>query len=202
VRILADSQYHLLLDRVVSKAISLYNRFPQPDQLKDDVLEFMKGRISWFVSDQGFVYDVIDSVLAVDSKDVPNTVKRVQAISRFRERPNFNEIYNAFNRVIRILSKESLSSTRVEEGLLQDQSERELYNSINQVYEEVEQLASHGEYDAVLERLAELRTVIDAFFDDVLVMAEQDELRNNRLALLHRLASMFSLVADFSKLVE
>lgn len=202
VRILAQSQYHLLLDRVVSKAISLYNQFPEPDQLKDDVLEFLKGRISWFVSDQGFVYDVIDSALAVDSKDVPNIIKRVQAIARFRKRPDFNEVYNAFNRVIRILSKKSLSSTRVEEGLLQDQSEKDLYNSINQIHEEVEQLADHGEYDAVLERLAKLRTVIDAFFDDVLVMAEQDELRNNRLALLHRLTSMFSLVADFSKLVE
>ncbi|MFC1713413.1 glycine--tRNA ligase subunit beta [Candidatus Poribacteria bacterium] len=202
VRILAQSQYHLALDQAVERSISLYNRFPEPDQLKSRVLEFLKGRVSWLVSEQGFAYDVIDSVLAVDSKDVPNTVKRVQAISRFRERPDFSEIYNAFNRVIRILPKESLPSIHVDEQLLQELSEKELYGSINQAREEVERLANRGEYGTVLDRLADLRTVIDTFFDDVLVMAEQDELRNNRLALLHHLASMFSLVADFSRLVE
>ncbi len=202
VRILAQSQYHLALDQAVERSISLYGRFSEQDQLMSSVLEFLKGRVSWLVSEQGFAYDVIDSVLAVDSKDVPNTVKRVQAISHFRERPDFNGIYNAFNRVIRILPKEPLASIRVDEQLLEDQSEKELYRSITQTREEVERLASHGEYGTVLDRLADLRTVIDTFFDDVMVMAEQDELRNNRLALLHHLASMFSLVADFSRLVE
>ena len=205
VRVLAQSQYHLALDRTVEKSISLYNRFSEPDRLKSSVLEFLKGRISWFVSEQGFAYDVIDSILSVDSEDVPNTVKRVQAMSHFRDRPDFTGIYNAFNRVIRILPKEfspSMHAGAVDEQLLQDRSEKELHNSINQIHEEVEQLANHGEYSAVLNRLAELRTVIDTFFDDVLVMTEQDELRNNRLALLRRLAGMFSLVADFSRLVE
>ena len=204
VRILAQFQYHLPLDRAVEKSISLYDRFSQSDQLKDSVLEFLKGRVNWLISEQGFAYDVVDSVMSVNSSDVPNTVKRADALSHFRERTDFIEIYNAFNRVIRILPKEfsaSIAGT-VNERLLQDQSEKELYEAMTQIGEEVERLASNGEYEAVLNRLAELRTKIGVFFDDVMVMVEQDELRNNRLALLHHLASMFSLVADFSRLVE
>jgi len=204
VRILAQFEYHLPLDQAVEKSIALYGQFPEPDQLRDSILEFLKGRVSWLISGQGIVYDVADSVLAVDSSDVPNTVKRAHALSRFRERSDFGEIYNAFNRVIRILPKESSPPVEgtVDEQLFQRQSERELYAAARQTSEEIEQLASRGEYDAVLDRLANLRIAIDAFFDDVLVMVEQDDLRNNRLALLQCLAGMFSLVADFSKLVE
>ena len=200
VRILAQSQYYLLLDRAVERAISLYNRFPQPDQLRDSVLDFLKGRLDWLISERGFTYDVVDSVLAVDFSDVPNTVKRAQALANFRKRTDFSEIYNAFNRVIRILPEEV--SATVDEQLLQDQSEKELYAAVSRIGEETEQLASNGEYDAVLDHLANLRAVIDAFFEDVLVNVEQDDLRNNRLSLLRRLANMFSLVADFSRLVE
>jgi glycyl-tRNA synthetase beta chain len=133
-------------------------------------------------------------------------------------------IYPAFNRVIRILPKEDyivpaegepptlpdnpdfISPAGVlpfiHENLFQDEAERALYELIKHDQEMVKKAAINGEYDKVLDHLADLRATIDTFFDQVLVMTEQDDLRNNRLALLRCLASMFSLVADFSKLVE
>jgi len=209
VRILSEFGIHLALDRAVEKSISLYNRFPQPDRIKDNILEFLKGRISALLSERGFAYDVIDSILAVDSTDVSNTIKRAYALSRFRNRPDFNTIYPAFNRVIRILPKEyrevlgvPASLSAVDQEFLQDQAEKELYGSMVQIEVDVRQAAANGEYDTVLDQLAGLRSVIDTFFDEVLVMTEAPDLQNNRLTLLQRLASMFSLVADFSRLVE
>jgi glycyl-tRNA synthetase len=201
VRILFESELHLPLDRVVEKAMSLYNRFPEADQIRLRVLEFLKGRISNLLSEKKFAYDLIDSVLAVDSTDVTNTVKRAYALSRFRDRADFTQNYNAFNRVIRILPKDFRGAS-LDQKLFEDQAERDLHSSIVDIETDVKQAATEGEYDRVLYQLAGLRSVIDTFFDEVLVMTEQDDLRNNRLALLQTLAGMFSLVADFSRLVE
>lgn len=205
VRILAQSDYHLLLDQVVEKSISLYDRFAEPGQLKNEILEFFRGRVSWLVSEQGFAYDIVDSILAVGFSDVPNTVKRAQALAGFRKRPDFSEIYNAFNRVIRILPKElspSITESSIDEGLFQEQAERDLYESVNWVSDEVKQIINSGEYSVALDHLAGLRIAIDTFFDDVLVMVDQVEIKNNRLSLLLHISNLFSLVADFSKLVE
>ena len=201
VRILSESELHLPLDQVVKKAVSLYNRFSEPDQTKFGVLEFLKGRISNLLSEKEFAYDLIDSVLAVDSADVPNTIKRAYALSRFRDRADFTQNYNAFNRVIRILPKD-FPRASLDQKLFEDQAERDLHSSIVDIETDVKRAATEGEYDRVLDQLAGLRMVIDTFFDEVLVMTEQDDLRSNRLALLQILAGMFSLVADFSKLVE
>ena len=216
VRILSEFELHLALDEAVEKSISLYS-FDQLDRIKDSVLEFLKGRVSALLSEQGFVYDLIDSILAVGFVDVPNTIKRARALLGFRNQPDFDKIYPAFNRVIRILPAGVVPLRfpddpdfipppgvlpSVDEPLLQDQAEINLYESMVGIEADVEQAAANGEYNRVLDQLANLRTVIDTFFDEVLVMAEQENLQNNRLALLQRLASMFSLVADFSKLVE
>ena len=187
----------------MDKSISLYNRFSQPEQLSFSILEFLKGRISALLSERGFAYDIVDSVMAVDSATVPDTVKRAHNLSLFRKRSDFDMIYPAFNRVIRILPKESsIAENKINEQLLQEQSEKSLYEHTCRIEADIEKAAANAEYDVVLDKLAGLRTVIDSFFDDVLVMAEQDDLRRNRLALLQRISSMFSLIADFSKLVE
>jgi len=192
----------LSLDGVVEKSVSLYDRFSQPDRIKDSVLEFLRGRISSLLSERGFAYDVIDSILAVDSTDVFNTIKRAHALSRFRNRPDFDTIYPAFNRVIRILPKGfPEDGGNIDEQLFRDQAERDLYESMVRIEEDVEQAAANGEYDRVLDQLAGLKHVIDTFFDEVLVMTETPDLQNNRLTLLQHLANMFSLVADFSRLV-
>jgi len=203
IRLLSEFDLRLNLDRAVDKSISLYNRFSQADQLKDSVLKFLKGRISALLSERGFTYDVVDSVMAVDSTNVPDTVKRAHNLSCFRERDDFDMIYPAFNRVIRILPKDyPVQVKAVDEGLLQEQSEKILYENTSRIEAEIQRASINAEYDVILDKLAGLRASIDKFFDDVLVMAEQDDLRGNRLALLQRISSMFALVADFSKLVE
>jgi tetrameric-type glycyl-tRNA synthetase beta subunit len=203
VRILFEFELHLALDWAVEKSVSLYGNSDQ--KVVTGVLEFLKGRVSALLSEQGFTYDVIDSVLAVGFMDVPNTFKRAFCVSILRELPDFEEIYNAFNRVIRILPKDERrrgEKGEVDENLFQDQAERNLYESIIGIEEDVERSAANGEYDRVLDQLIDLRAVIDIFFDEVLVMSEQDDVKNNRLMLLKRLDRMFLLIADFSKLVE
>ncbi len=209
IRILLEKEINLSLERVIDYVISLYINNQKAnirvEGLKDSVLDFLKNRISSILSESGFTYDVIDSVLSVDSTDPLNIVKRANALTEFKNRNDFSRIYPAFNRVIRILPdmKKIGKDNKfvVEEKLFQDQAEQNLYSSILSIEKDVMHSAEQGSYDIILSKLSMLCDSIDAFFDKVMVMSEQDDLRNNRLSLLYRLANMLFLVADFSKLV-
>lgn len=209
IRILLEKGINLSLERIVEYAISLYVNSQkaniQVNGLKDNVLDFLRGRISSILSENGFTYDVINSVLSVDSTDPLNIVKRAYALTEFKNRNDFERIYPAFNRVIRILPDTKRigkdNKFEVKEKLFQDQAEQNLYTALLSIEKDVLQNAKQGSYDIILNKLSTLCDSIDAFFDKVMVMAEQDDIRNNRLSLLYRLANMLFLVADFSKLV-
>ena len=141
--------------------------------------------------------------MSVDPEDVTMTLRRARALASFRERHDFGNIYNAFNRVIRILPGTfDDDGDGVDEGLLQDQSEIDLYRSVSDIKDEIVDAAKSGEYEKALSTLADLTVHIDRFFDDVLVMVEQKDVQTNRLRLLKQLTDMICLTADFSKLVE
>lgn len=208
IRILLEKGINLSLERTVKHVISLYTNQKANiniEGLADNVLDFLKSRISSILSENGFTYDVIDSVLSIDSIDPLNIMKRANALKEFKNRNDFNRIYPALNRVIRILPDKRLirgdKKFEVKEKLFQDQVEQNLYSSILSIEKDVMLSAEQGSYDIILNKLSTLCDSIDAFFDKVMVMAEQDDLRNNRLSLLYRLANMLFLVADFSKLI-
>lgn len=208
IRILLEKGINLSLERTVKYVISLYTNQKaniNVEGLADNVLDFLRSRISSILSEIGFTYDVIDSVLSIDSMDPLNIMKRANALKEFKNRNDFNRIYPALNRVIRILPDKRLirgdKKFEVKEKLFQDQVEQNLYSSILSIEKDVMLSAEQGSYDIILNKLSTLCDSIDSFFDKVMVMAEQDDLRNNRLSLLYRLANMLFLVADFSKLI-
>ena len=127
-------------------------------------------------------------------------IKQSIALSKFKNQESFDRIYPAFNRVIRIIPKEYIAGT-IDEMLFQDSSEQKLYQSILKIEPDIKRSAEKGNYDEILQLLETLCDDINAFFDNVMVMDSQVKLRDNRLALLYRLAKMLFLVADFSKLV-
>jgi glycyl-tRNA synthetase beta subunit len=143
---------------------------------------------------------LIDSVLAVGSVDVVAISKRANAILNFRKHPDFDRAYPAFNRVLRILPDENIKAN-INPELFQDDSENALYNAITGVEDDIKEALKNADYNKMLDKLISLCDSIDVFFERVMVMAEETNIRENRLALLERIASMFYLLADFSKLV-
>ena len=199
IRILQERQLPLSLDAVVEKAISLYT-VELADDTQTSVLGFIKERLrSILQTQQQYPPDLADAVLAVGNVDVLDILKRAEAIAQFRLTPNFENVYNALNRTLRILPAnppETLNST-----LLGDDAEKKLAACITAAEPRFEQSIQAGEYSKLLTQLAELQPAIDLFFDDVLVMAKEPALRTNRLALLNRIAKYIYAVADLTKLV-
>ncbi len=198
IRILQDRQLPLSLDAVVQKAISLYE-VELVEDTKTSVLNFIKERLRGILQTQQYAPDLADAVLAVGDVDIVDILERASVVAEFRLTHNFEEVYNALNRVLRILPEDA--PVTVDAALLKDEAEKELNAVITEAKLEFDKSIQARAYSELLTKLAGLQPAIDKFFDDVLVMAEDTDLRRNRLALLNRIAEPVYVVADLTKLV-
>ena len=172
----------------------------------ESVRSFFRERLEFYLKDaRGYAYDVVNAVLAVDSDDVVDAAARAEAVSRVRGSADFESISIAFKRMKNILRQADENkryiATSLDPGALREEAERELAAMISPTVAAVEKLRSNRSYEAALLEVAKLRPAIDKFFDKVMVMVEDDNLRANRLALLQTLVREFSTIADFSEIV-
>ncbi len=167
---------------------------------------FFRERLEFYLKDaRGYAYDVVSAVLAVDADDVVDAVARAEAVSKVRGSADFESISSAFKRIKNILrqaaEKTKVVAMRVDPSGLQEESEKELATLVPQTAARVEKLRSARGYEGALLEIAKLRPAIDKFFDKVMVMVDDENLRANRLALLQTVVKEFSTIADFSEIV-
>jgi glycyl-tRNA synthetase beta chain len=167
---------------------------------------FFRERLEFYLKDaRGYAYDVVSAVLAADADDVVDAAARVEAVSKVRGSADFESISIAFKRMKNILRQATENKRRIAERLdaaaLAEESEKELAALIPQTASVVEKLRSTRNYEQALLEIARLRPAVDKFFDKVMVMVDDDNLRANRLALLETLVKEFSTIADFSEIV-
>ena len=172
----------------------------------ESVRSFFRERLEFYLKDAlGYAYDVVSAVLAVDADDVVDAVARAEAVSKVRGSADFESISIAFKRMKNILrqaaEKSNVVAIRVDPAGLKEESEKELAALIPQTVATVEKLRAARDYEAALLEIAKLRPAIDKFFDKVMVMVEDENLRANRLALLQSVVKEFSTIADFSEIV-
>ncbi|MBF5056609.1 glycyl-tRNA synthetase [Alcanivorax sp. 521-1] len=171
----------------------------------DEAFDFVKGRYRAMYQEQGIATPVIQSVLALDDacRKPLDFDRRVKAVAAFQQREEAAALAAANKRVSNILAKlEEAPPEEIDGALLEDEAEQTLTDLVVNAYERSEPLLEEGNYEAVLALLAELREPVDAFFDTVMVMAEDPAVRGNRLALLSFLRDLFLNVADISLLQE
>jgi len=170
------------------------------------VRAFFRERLEFYLKEaRGHAYDVVNAVLAADADDVVDALARAEAVSKVRGSADFESISTAFKRMKNILRQAAENDRRVADRLaaaaLVEESEKELAALIPQTAAAVERLRGSRNYEQALWEIARLRPAIDRFFEKVMVMVDDDNLRANRLALLRTLVREFSTIADFSEMV-
>ncbi|MBU1753443.1 glycine--tRNA ligase subunit beta [bacterium] len=169
--------------------------------LTPEVMRFLKQRLEYAITTMGFAADTVVAVLEVDFRSPTDTLLRVKALEEIRKMPDVEPLSSSFKRVLNILrSEQVVKAEAVKESMLKEESEHKLYQSIQGIKETVEALVEKADYLETLRILAGLRGDIDNFFDNVMVMAEDAEIRGNRLALLESIARLFLRIADISLL--
>lgn len=201
LRIIVENGYDLDLVDLVAKAQSLFGDKLTNNNVDSDVIEFMLGRFRAWYQDAGFSIDVIQAVLAMHPTQPADFDKRVKAVSHFRELDAAESLAAANKRVGNILAKfDGDLPTTVDNCLLVEAAEKELAEKVEAVVTALEPVFATGDYQTALTELASLREPVDAFFDNVMVMADDEKLKVNRLALLNLLRNQFLKVADISLL--
>jgi glycyl-tRNA synthetase beta chain len=170
------------------------------------VMGFFAERLEFYLREaRGQAYDVVKAVLAAGSNDVRDAVARAEAVTAVRGGEDFAAVSSAFKRMKNILSqakeKGFAAGSSVDAMLLTEPTEKALAERSSELAEKVKRLRAEKNYRAALEQIATLRPQVDAFFDAVMVMAPDAEVRANRLALLERILEDFSGIADFSEIV-
>ena len=170
------------------------------------VRSFFAERLEFYLREaRGQAYDVVKAVLAAGADDVRDAVARAEAVTAVRGGEDFAAVSSAFKRMKNILlqagEKGFAAGSSVDAALLTEPAEKALAERSLELAEKVRGLRAEKDYKAALEQIATLRPQVDAFFDAVMVMAPDAEVRANRLALLEKVLGDFSGIADFSEIV-
>ena len=201
LRILIEKQLELDLNAALQVAIQQYGARVKTDGLIALVQDFIFDRLRARYEDEGIEVAVYQSVRAVSPVSPLDFDQRVQAVQAFRRLPEAETLAAANKRVSNILSKaEGEVSAAIDSNLLQEAAEQSLASAIEAAEKSVAPFAADRQYKDALERLAALREPVDAFFDQVLVNADDPAIKANRYALLARLRGLFLGVADISLL--
>ena len=212
IRIVAEKKLPLRIHQLFQDARESYRgteaekRFSTKNDPGKAIAEFVRERLEFYLRDAlGFKYDVVNAVLAAGSDDVVDAVARAAALSSVRSTADFEAISIAFKRMKNILRQareaRKQPSTTINANALKEDAERTLAGLLPETAKKVEALRGARDYDTALSEIAKLRPAIDQFFDQVMVMVDDENLRANRLALLETLTREFSTIADFSEIV-
>jgi len=211
VKIIAEHKLPLNLSQLFEYAREAYRgsaaekKFSASLDYADALRSFFRERLEFYLRDVlGFKYDVVNAVLASGYDDVVQTVRRVEAVANMRGSADFVSICVAFKRITNILRQANAGAITTLFPLNErsfTRPEKDLFEHMRPINTTFQRLCGQGQYLEALTELSKLRPYVDQFFDKVLVMAPEDDLKRNRLALLETLKNGFSQIADFSEIV-
>ena len=180
-------------------------KFRRPADIETSLAAFFRERLEFYLRDVGnFAYDVVNAVLAAGADDVVDAIARAEAVTNVRPSADFESISIAFKRMKNIL-RQAKDAGKMPTGGggsgRMEPAEQELLNQSRATANVVRRLRAEKRYEQALQEVSKLRGAIDKFFDDIMVLVEDESLRGMRLQLLERLVSEFTTIADFAEIV-
>ncbi|GAB3547769.1 glycine--tRNA ligase subunit beta [Noviherbaspirillum agri] len=200
LRMLVEKRLPLSLNALLQDAATLFSGNANFKDSTAEVTNFMLDRLRGLLRERGFAPNEIEAVVAQNPDRLDNIIERLDAVKAFAALPESESLAAANKRITNILKKAEAAGVAVQQGLLKESAEEGLYSAMTQLKPQVDAAFAKGDFTGTLKTLAHLRDNVDAFFNDVMVMAEDEQLRNNRIALLSDLHGMMNRVADISKL--
>ncbi|MES2536470.1 MAG: glycine--tRNA ligase subunit beta [Pseudomonadota bacterium] len=200
LRMLIEKRLPLSIASLLSASAQLFADNPNFKDPGADILPFLYDRLRGLLREQGFSQNEIEAVVAQQPDQLDTIIERLNAVHAFAALPEAESLAAANKRITNILKKTDGVTGIVQTELLLEAAEQGLYSALTSLEPEVDAAFAKGDFTGTLKALAQLRHQVDAFFNDVMVMAEDHNLRHNRLALLSGLHRMMNRVADISKL--
>lgn len=201
INIILDKNLDLSLNEAISNSLRIYienELYFDFDKIKEQIIEFFNIRIKNMFIDKGIRYDIIDSVLSTGNDNITDIEIRISQLNEWIKNEDVEEILTAFNRVSNIAEK--ADTDEISEELLKEEKEKELYEKYIEIKEEVHENIQRNNYKIAIEKITDLRKPIDEFFENVMVMVDDEDIKNNRLSLIKSISEMMLEVCDLSKI--
>jgi len=200
IQIMLDQGFMFSLFELIAESLKSFKP-ANSSTVNGQVYNFLKNRMTGLLSEDGHSKDSIAAVLSVSCDNIPETWSRVGALEKLKAKPDFEPLAAAFKRVVNIIKKaDDFQAAEVNPELFEHESEPALLAAYESVRKKVEEDLAKGFFDQALVKIAALRDAVDTFFEGVMVMAEDMQVRRNRLSLLGHIAALFDEFADFSKI--
>jgi glycyl-tRNA synthetase beta chain len=201
IRTCIEQQLELDLLELLQQAATAFAAELRADSVVNPVFDYVMDRLRGYYQERGISVDLVEAVLATRPTSLVDIDRRIQACRNFRTLPEAQSLAAANKRISNILKKTRQAiPDSIDADKLEDPAEVELAGQLEKLHSDVVPLMDAGNYTPALEQLAALRQAVDQFFDQVMVMVDDDALRANRLALLQTLNRLFLRVADLSHL--
>ncbi|MGE5593667.1 MAG: glycine--tRNA ligase subunit beta [Betaproteobacteria bacterium] len=204
VSILLERKVGVPVSWLALRSASLFERAGvlklPPEEVSEAILDFVRQRLRSSLIDRGIRYDLVDAALGAGFDDVPDALVRAEALAYASGTEEFGRAVTSYTRASRIAGTDDRGE--VTESILGEPAERALFAAYLDARDKVGASVRQGDYIGALAAMAALAGPIDDFFREVLVMAEDESLRRNRLALLARVAGLSRGIADLSKVVQ
>ena len=202
LRMLLEKRLPLSIHALLSDSAALFAYNPHFKLATADITAFLLDRLRGLLRERGFTPNEIEAVVAQNPDTLDNIIERLQAVQAFATLPQAASLAAANKRITNILKKTEIVPGPVQYSLLSEAAEQALHAAMTALQPQVDSAFAAGDFTLTLKLLAELRDDVDAFFNTVMVMADDLQLRNNRIALLAALHAMMNRVADISKLAN
>lgn len=203
LRIIVEHELSLDLKELLTVAAKNYSDLPALDTAAEDVFEFMLERFRFWFDEEGISAEIYLSIHGLRPTQPLDFVRRARAVAEFVNYESASALIAGNKRVANILSKlDDVPSTMIDESLLADEAEKALAQALNGLSTDVSAMTLSGNYQDALQALADLRQPIDRFFEEVRVMAEDEAVKRNRLAMLQQLNNLFGGIANISELAN
>ncbi|HYF82380.1 MAG TPA: glycine--tRNA ligase subunit beta [Clostridia bacterium] len=201
--IILEAKMHLGLAHLADTALKSYAEkgilTGDIKTIKRDIIEFFKQRFRNVMIDKGFEYDVIDAVINAEFDDIYDAYMKIEELSKWKYRDEFLNILGSVSRVSNLAAK--AKSSQINAELFTEKAELELLKAFDRVNTEYEGYVDNREYGEALRLMITLKKPIDDFFDNIMVMVEDEDIKNNRLGLLKSMANMMNRMADLGAIV-
>jgi glycyl-tRNA synthetase beta chain len=201
LRMLIEKRLALPLPSLLGLSFQAFNSVAATRPVPEDVADFLYDRLRGHLRDQGYTANQVEAVLVQRPSRIDLVPDQLAAVKAFEALPESGALSAANKRIVNILKKSGgEAAALIDVERLTDGAERDLWQSFETLAPAIDRHCATGDYTSALKALASAKPVVDRFFDDVMVMVDDDALRANRLALLNRVAATMNRVADISKL--
>lgn len=204
INIILDKKFHLGFREIFNYSLNRIKNqshiqfAAQLDTILTGIVDFIIERFRNLMISEGFSQDIVEAVISAECDDIIETRRKIEALSEFRKAPDFDSLAVAFKRVVNIVKGQPRGE--VDHELFVEPTEKLLYQAYSEVKQGIEISISERDYIKALMHMKSLKERVDKYFDDILVMAEDEKIRLNRLSTLWEIRGLFFKVADFSKI--